>query len=340
MTYSSGGLIQTIDYNGFITPGWVNVGPGFINNIWGRHDGGVLDSGWGQSQLAVVSTGGTVAATNWASLCNTLSLMGLQTGTTITSRSNPTAGSTISVLANVQADINSCNTNRGNASSAGTLNQSFSGTTSKTTATGSGNNAWTITFTHTVNLGTADQARYFWNAGGIVRIYYNKSSTGTDNDPDWNTFVGKVGSLAFVGRVNGAAQTILGTSYTGTSRFNGTGGTQTTLATTTGWYSLTAGAAATTIFQLNDDVSPYTGDTIITTAAKNAASTVLTLTTTWNSPARTGAGQSTNISGGSPTNSPYTGFGTAPTTMVLTHPPASNYLSVSWITPIVTASVA
>ena len=332
MTYSTGGLIQATDFNGFASTGSPN-----INNIWGA---GSTDSGWGQTALSTVSAGGTVTATNWASLVNTLASMGNQTGTTITSRSAPTAGQTISVLAAVATDITNCNTNRGNAANAGTLNQSFTGTTSKTTATGTGTNAWVITFTHTIAFADAASARYFFNAGGIVRIYYNKSSTGTDNDPDWNTFVGKVGSLAFVGRVNGAAQTIGGTSYTGTSRFSGTGGTQTTLATTTGWYSLTAGAAATSIFQLNDDVSPYTGDYILTTAAKNAGATTLTLTTTWNSSSRAGAGQSTNISGGTATNSPYSGFGSAPTTMVLVQPPSTTYLSASWGSPLPAASVA
>jgi len=332
MTYSVGGLIEATDYNGFVSTGGTN-----INNVWGT---GSTDNGWGQTALSTVSSGGTVTATSWASLVNTLSTMGSQTGTTITSRSAPTAGTTISVLSAVATDIASCNTNRGNAANAGTLNLSFSGTTSKTTATGTGTNAWTITFTHTVAFADANSARYFFNAGGIVRIYYNKSSTGTDNDPDWNTFVGKVGSLAFTGRVNGAAQTIGGTSYTGTTRFNGTGGTQTTLATTTGWYSLTAGAAATSIFQLNDDVSPYTGDYILTTVAKNAGATTLTVTTTWNSSSRAGAGQSTNISGGTATASPYSGFGTAPTTMVLIQPPSTTYLSASWGTPTVTASVA
>jgi hypothetical protein len=332
MTYSAGGLIQATDYNGFVSTGSPN-----INNIWST---GSTDSGWGQTALSTVSVSGTVTATNWASLVNTLASMGSQTGTTITSRSAPTAGTTISVLAAVATDINSCNTNRGNAAAAGNLNFSFLGTTSKTSATGTGTNAWTITFTHTVTFPSADQARYFWNAGGIVKVYYNKSSTGQDNDPDWNTFVGKAGTLSFVGRVAGAAQTIGGTSYTGTTRTGGTGGTQTTLATTTGWYSLTAGAAATSIFQLNDDVSPYTGDYILTTAAKNAGATALTFTTTWNSSARTGPGQSTNISGGTNTVSPFTGFGSAPTTMVLIQPPSSTYISATWGTPTVTASVA
>ena len=313
MTYSSGGLIQATDFNGFVSTGSPN-----INNVWST---GSTDSGWGQSALSTVSIGGTVTATNWASLVNTLASMGSQTGTTITSRSAPTAGQTISVLAAVATDITNCNTNRGNAAAVGSAYATWTGAIAKTTATGTGTNAWTIT-------------------GGRVILNMSKTSTGTDNDPDWNTFVGKVGDLSFVGRVNGAAQTLAGTVFTGTTRSGGTGGTQTTLATTTGWYSLTAGAAATTIFQLNDNVSPYTGDTIIVTAAKNAGSTVLTLTTTWNSTSRTGAGQSTNISGGTDTASPFTGFGTAPAVLLRYVPPSTTYLSNTWGTPTIASSVA
>ena len=181
----------------------------------------------------------TVTATQWASLVNNLSSAGSQTNTTLTSRTAPTAGTTVSVLANVAADITSVTTNRGNAAAVGTEYGTFTGTTSKTTATGTGTSAWTITFTHTVTFADANAARYFWNAGGIVRIQMGKSSTGTDKDPDWNTFVGTVGTLNMTGRVNGAAQTIAATSYTGFTRVGGSG-TPSPNATTTGWYSLTA----------------------------------------------------------------------------------------------------
>jgi hypothetical protein len=330
MTYSSGGLIQATDFNGFVSTGTPN-----INAVWGT---GSTDSGWGQTALSTVSVGGTVTATNWASLVNTLASMGNQTSTTITSRSAPTAGQTISVLAAVSTDITNCNTNRANAAAVGSTSTTWTGGAAKTTGTGTGTNAWTATFTSTVTFASADAARYFFNAGGRVYLTMNKSSTGTDNDPDWNTFVGKVGTLSFTGIAG--SKTLAGTAYTGTTRTGGTGGTQTTLSTATGWYALTAGAAATTIFQLNDDVSPYTGDTIIVTAAKNAGATTLTFSTTWNSSARSGAGQSTNISGGTDTTSPFSAYGTAPVVLCRFVPPSTTYLTNSWGTPTVASSTA
>lgn len=327
MTYSAGNLILASDYNTFQTN---------LNSIWSTGSG---DSGWGQTAISAVSTGGVVTATNWATLVNNLSVTGSQTTTTITARTAPVTGNIVAILANVATDITSCTTNRGNATSSGTEYGTFTGTTSKTTATGSGQTTWTITFTHTVTFPSADQARYFWNAGGRVRLQYAKSSTGTDIDPDWNTFAGLPGSIYVTGRVNSAAQTIAGVSYTGTTRIGGGGGTQTTLATTTGWYQLTTTPA--TIFQLNNATSPYTGEYIRTTAAATS-STVLTLVTTWFQPAVSAVGTTCDISGGTATTSPSTTItGTAPTTLCTYFPPSTAQgLTASWGTPTIAATVA
>jgi len=306
-----------------------------LNRVWST---GAGDAGWGQTDIATVSASGVVTATQWATIVNNLATSGTQTSTTLTSRTAPVTGNIINILANVSTDITSVTTNRGNAAASGTEYGTFSGTTSKTTATGSGQAAWSITFTHTVTFPSANQARYFWNAGGIVRLKYGKSSTGTDNDPEWNTFAGQCGTINLTGRVNAATQTIAAQAYTGTTRLSGTGGTQTTLATTTGWYDLTASPA--TIFQLNNSTSPYSGEYIRTTATATS-STVLTLVTTWVSDGSSGAGTTADITGGTATASPSTTIsGTAPTTLVTYLPPSSATLSNSWGTPTIAASVA
>lgn len=331
MTYTAGDLIEATDYNAFAA-----TNPANVNAIWGVGTG---DAGYGQSTtLATVSTGTTVTATQWANLNNRISSLGGQTGTTITSRTNPVVGDTIGILAALNTDITNCTTNRGNAAASGTISSTWSGSTAKETNTGSGTAAWTIVWTHTVTFPSADQARYFWNAGGLVRLDMTKSSVGTDNDPDWNSFVGTVGTLFLSGRVNSASQTIAGTTYTGFTRVGGSG-TPSPNATTTGWYTLSGGAAATTMFQLNSTVSPYTGNFIRVQAAVDAGRTVLTLTTTWSSDAVTGAGRTNNISGG--TNTPSgsaPGTGTAPAVVCRFVPPSTSFLTDTWGTPTVAAS--
>lgn len=334
MSYVSGGLIEAADYNGF-----VNNSANNINAVWSTGTG---DKGWGQTAISNVSIGGTVTATQWATLVANLATSGQQTGSTLTSRTQPVAGNIIAVLANVATDINTITNNRGNAAASGTEVGTFTGTTSKTTATGSGTTAWTITFTQTLTFASANAARFFFNAGGLVRLQYGKSSTGTDHDPDWNTLAGQCGGIFFSGRVNGTTNTIAGQAYTGTTRIGGTGGTQNTLATTTGYYSLTAGGAATTIFQLNNATAPYTPEFIRTTVALNAGATVLTFVTTWVDDGSSGAGVSSNISGGTAVSSPATSIGaaTAPTTLLTYRPPSTSFLTASWGTPTIAASVA
>ena len=331
MTYSSGSQILAADYNTFA--GNTTAG---LNRVWST---GAGDAGWGQTDIATVATSGTVTATQWATIVNNLTTSGTQTSTTLTSRTAPVTGNIIGILANVQTDITSITTNRGNAAASGTTSSTWTGAIAKTTATGSGQAAWTIVWTQTITFPSANQARYFWNAGGLVRLDMSKSSTGTDMDPDWNTFAGTVGTLYFSGRVNSAAQTIAGTSYTGLTRVGGSG-TPSPNLTTTGWYSLTPGAAATNIWQLNSTVSPYTGDYIGITAAVNAGSTVLTLVTTWNQTSTAVAGSTTDISGGTDTASPYTTVGTAPAVLCRYIPPSTASLSNSWGTPAIASSVA
>lgn len=327
MTYSVGGLIEATDYNTFV--GNTTAG---LNRVWST---GSSDYGWGQTTISTVSAGTTVTATNWATLVNSLSSAGSQTNTTLTSRSAPTTGTLISILANVQTDINNVTTNRGNAALSGAQFTAWTGTSSKTTATGSGTTAWTITFTHTITWASADAARYFFNAGGRIKWETSKTSTGTDADDEWNDLANTlVGDIFITGGTG--TQTIAGTAYTGTTKSGGTG-TPTTLATTTGWYDLTT--SDTSLYQQFADTSPYTGSYILLQARTAGTGTQLVLTTTWVDPGGSGTGSSDNITGGTATTGIT--FGTAPATVVTYFPPSSTYLTTaSWGTPTVAATTA
>ncbi len=334
MTYSSGGLIQATDYNGFVS---TTVGAN-VNATWST---GATDSGWGQTAISTVSSAGTVTATQWATLVNTLSSMGSQTNTTITARTAPTAGTTIAVLAAVNTDLTNCYTNRGNAAASGTTSSTWTGNAAKTAATGApgSTGAWDITFTDTITFPSAAQARYFWNAGGLIRLDMGKSGGSTDSDPDWNTFIASMGTLYISGRVGGAPQTIAGTSYTGFTRVGGTG-VPNIYNTTQGWYASTP-TTSYNPFLLYNPVAPYyTGDYVSVSMVVNSGSTALTITTVWHAAARTGFGQNTNISGGTDTASPFTTFGSAPAVVCRYIPPSSTYLTPSWGTPTIASSVA
>ena len=246
MTYSSGGLIQAADYNGFVS---TNVGAN-VNNVWAT---GSTTSGYGQSAMSTVSAAGTVTATQWAGLVNNIQSMASHTGATTTARTAPVAGNTIAVLAAVNTDLTTITANRANAAASGTQYGTFTGNISKTTATGSGSTPWTITFTHTITWASADAARYFFNAGGIIRWQTSKTADTTESDTEWNIMANTLnGAINITG---GGTATIATTTYTGTTKVGGTG-TPTTLATTTGWYQLLT--TDTTLYKQFGNIAPYT----------------------------------------------------------------------------------
>lgn len=320
MAYSSGGLIQATDYNGFAsTTAGANV-----NDIWGTGSG---DKGWGQTALSTVSASGTVTATNWASLVNTISSMGSQTGTAITARTAPTTGTLIAVLAALNTDLTNITNNRNNAVAVGSQYTGWTGTNSKTAATSGA--TWSITFTNTVTFASAAAARHFFNGGGLIKLQTSKTATGALGDPEWNDLANTLSGVIFFSGA-AAAHTIAGTSYTGTTKIGGTG-TPNTLSTATGFYALTPGAAATIIYKQFADTAPYTANFIQHSVALDAGSTVLTFTTVWSASDGDAISGGTASSGATP--------GTAPTTICTYTPPSTTYLtSASWGTPTVAAT--
>jgi hypothetical protein len=331
MTYTAGSLIVATDYNGFVSTNGANV-----NGIWST---GSTTAGYGETALSTVAAGATITASQWSTLNSKVSAMGSHQGTTITSRTNPVVGDTIAILANMATDITSLTTNRGNAAASGAQTTTFSGTTSKTTATGSGSTAWTITFTHTITWASADAARYFFNAGGRIKWETSKTSTGNLADAEWNDLANTlVGDIYITGGSAFGTQTIAASNYTGTTKVGGTG-TPNTLATTTGWYNLLT--TDTLIYKQFADTAPYTGQFIAVNAKTAGTGTQLVLTTTWTDPGGSGTGSSDVITGGTATASPFTTFGTAPTTLVTLFVPSSTYLtSAAWGTPTIAAAVA
>jgi len=315
MTYSSGGLIQAADYNSFADTA---VGAN-VNATWST---GVTSAGYGQTAISTVSVAGTVTATQWATLVNNIASMAAHQGTTITARTAPVATNLIQVLSAVNTDITNCYNNRGNAAANGTQFTGWTGTNSKTAATSGA--TWTITFTNTVTFASADAARYFFNAGGRIKIDVSKTSTGATGDPEWNDLANTLCGDIFI--TGGAySQTIAGVAYTGTTKSGGTG-TPNTLATTTGWFDLTG--TPTIVYKQFADTAPYTSNFI--QHSLSATATVLTITTLWSASDGDPITGGTAASGATP--------GTAPCTIVTYFPPSTTYLSASWGTPSVAAT--
>jgi hypothetical protein len=326
MTYSAGNIILATDYNGFVS----TTAGANINATWGT---ATSAGGYGQANIATVAAAATVTATQWSTLNSTITSMANHQGTAITSRTSPVAGNLIQVLANVNTDITNTYNNRFNAASSGTQYATWTGGIAKTTGTGSGTNAWAITWTQNLAFANAAAANAFFNAGGLVKIQFNKSSTGAStSDPEWNTFAGTCGAIFM--SATSSSKTIAGTTYTGTIKVGG-GGTPTTLASGIGFNQLTG--ANQVLFLQYDTGGAYTSNYIQIQALYSGST--ITFTTVWYESGGGGTSGSA-IAGGTDTPSPFTSFGTAPATLLTYFPPETANITNTWGTPTISSSFA
>jgi len=328
MTYSTGGLIQAADYNGFVS----STANANINSIWGT---ATSSGGYGQGNVSNVAAAATVTATQWATLNTTLTAIANHTGTAITSRTNPVAGNIISVLANVNNDIGNCFTSRYNAASSGSQYVIWSGNIAKltNTTTANGLGSWSIVWTQNLTFANTASANAFFNAGGLVKMQFSKTSTGqSTSDVVWNDFASNVCGAIFLSSTS-ANKSIAGTTYAGTTKVGGSG-TPTTLANATGYFQLTG--SNTTLFKQFQTGAAYTSNFIECNAIVSSGN--ITIYTTWFESGGGGTSGS-NIAGGTNTASPFSTFGTAPATLMTYFPPETANLTNTWGTPTISSSI-
>ena len=212
MTYSSGNTILDDDYNGFKDD---------INAIWSTGSG---DSGYGQSAISAVSAGSTITATQWGSLLTPMTSAGAHQNTSLSPIGNPSAGDTIQAYTTLASNITDITSGRLDANASGSDSSAATTTTS----------AWSTTATtsKTITFASANQLRYFFNAGGMIRMSFSRSGgSSTTQNTSWTNLLSATGTIVATG--SAASKTIAGTVYTGTSKIGGSG-TENTLNTAYG----------------------------------------------------------------------------------------------------------
>jgi hypothetical protein len=239
MSYASGSLIDAADYNGL-----ANVSAA---NVWYVLSTGSGTYGYGQdaASISTVSVASTITATQWAGLVHSVNkILGHQSGAgaQLASGSNIgiTAGATITAFANVSTAVTTIGTNRLSFNSTrGTLvtGANFDATFSTST----------FTRTITVTFASADQARYFFNAGGRFSLVFSPSGL-TDNpkEQSYTDLMNAIGTLHLDAE---------------TSTRTGTGEDPPTVnGLAIGYWDLTT--SNQTILKLTSDNSTYTGNTL------------------------------------------------------------------------------
>ena len=194
MAYTAGDTILDDEYNAFLTNTSGVIG---INHTMGT---GATVYGLGQTELATVQggtdSGTTITAASWNALLTALDNIANHTNASVTARTQVTAGDTIAIKAAVATDLSTlaaavaAGSPSATAVSAGSELQSSQ---SGTRYTGS------HIVEHTVTFANANNMRFFFNAGGKIRVNLtrvgNGGSSATAKDSSVDEMISAMGNF-------------------------------------------------------------------------------------------------------------------------------------------------
>jgi hypothetical protein len=247
MAYQAGDTILDDQYNTFVNS---SSSPYGYNHFAGT---GSAEYGLGQTPIAVTSAGATIQASQWNALFTAMDNIGNHTNDTLTTRSAVSAGDTIAIKAAVEADLATLAASVAAGSPNATALTTSSSLQTITTASEGWDN--TATHEHSITWSSADQMRWFFNAGGKVRIV--TSTTQASTNPKDQAFIDLGTAL---GNIDIAAQSTLR---------SGSGETLTTDGLANGFHDLDT--VYTSLIKLTSDNTNYTSNTVEISAKLDAA---------------------------------------------------------------------
>lgn len=237
MAYALGNVIEAVDYNSLIL-----ADNNQLNAVWGT---GFGSGGYGQTAIPTVAAPGVVTATQWATLINAVNnARAHQTGNaSITGFSSVVAGDTVNYLSTLQTQVDAAYTDRLSYAAQGTTTTGSNFDEGISSTTGLSN----YVTDRVVTFASANQARYFFNAGGqlnLVLSAIDSADSGSENSFD--RLVTGLGGVGFRAATN-------------TGR-TGSGITLNTNNTAFGYYNNVFNSA-TTLVQVTDTTASYTEST-------------------------------------------------------------------------------
>jgi hypothetical protein len=240
MAYAQFGTIQAADFNTLVG-GNPTTTANTLNATWAT---GGSTAGYGQTAVGNVAAGTNIlASTQWSSLVSNTASAASHQGSSITSVSTPVAGGVITFTAAIPTNLQTIYTNR--------LNAASQGATSANTATRATTWSNQLTFTHTATFASGDAARYFFNAGGQIKMTVSHPGV-SGIDLLFNNLASNVGTVVMSAPTSGSVS-IAGTSYNGITKI-GTGGNAPTIDSSKGYYGLTVSNA--TVFTQTASTGP------------------------------------------------------------------------------------
>lgn len=298
MAYVVSGLTQAADYNGFANDSTPNV-----NSIWAVGSG---NRGYGQTPLTTVNPGEIIKSQSWFDLVDNIQTSASHQGTSINPfrDGDPSAGELILFEPDMAFNITQIDSNR--------LNAVAQASTSATVATSATTWANSLTVTFTVAFANANNARYYFNAGGQIGLSFFHPN-GSGSNATINDLCGDSGTVWLSSPTSGTA-TLSGISYNGVTKVGGSNPAGATINTNYGFHALTG--VSTQIFRQDANSGYYYSGAYLRISASTNGSGTVTLVC--------------YITDGGY----YGGTVSAGTQVTLTlRPPSTTYLANSWGTP-------
>lgn len=241
MGYVAGETIKDDEYNAFVAS---SSSPFGYNHIAGTGSG---NQGLGQTELAQVSAtdSNQIKAASWNSLLAGIDNIANHTNDSMTTRGQVTAGDPIKIKANLATDLATLSS----SVAGGCVNATAVSESSELrSAAASGRYTGSHVVEHSVTFASGNNLRFFFNAGGKIRIKLTRTGNGgssakTSKDDSVDELITALGNFdigAQVSTRSGSGETLqtdglangvddFGTSYTTIAVIRQSSGTYTTM---------------------------------------------------------------------------------------------------------------
>ena len=257
MGYVAGSTILDDEYNTFVNSSSAPYG---YNHFAGT---GALNYGLGQTEIATNVAGDTITAAEWNALFTGMDNIANHTNDTLTSTAARSAGDTIAIKSALVADLASLAAEVAGGSTSATaisVGAELLSSTSSTRWTGS------HIVEHSITFASNNALRWFFNAGGTMRMTFTRNSNGggsaTSKDSSVDELITAIGNFDL---------------KSGVSTRSGSGETVTTNGLANGVFDL--GTGYTVLLKLTQSSGTYTSMYIDIQAKLNAAIASATVVT-------------------------------------------------------------
>jgi len=315
MAYSKGGKIQAEDLNTLINN---------VNSVLGD---------LGQSTLSTITQYSKMTFGQWKAVLDSMSNLGNQQGTVLSSIASPYTGQASSYVAALITNKNAIESNRRNAAALGTF--VYNGTE----VTAGWNNF--VKFTQSIAFTNQAAAINYFNAGGQIGLQFVHPASGTGIDGVFNGLATNCGTVVMSGQ-NTGTRSIAGTTYNGITKIPPSlpaPGNSPTIGTNLGYAGLTTNGQSlfkqigATYVNPSFGGGTYSQNFIEVVAYTTNNGATVNFETTWDEIPNgllTGAGSYT---GPDAVNRSRT------TTYIVQRPPSTTYITKSWGTLVFTGTV-